>query len=140
MDRPIPLVRPGGVGEQPGDGRVDLAACRVHAPAEHGVQAGSELGTPRREVLSDVVKDLSAEMAGRLGPAGRGVRRFDRIADVLAVPFPHLADDTPVGPDDAAAVGLVGPNLFAADEELGGTVDVGEWRCGMWGCGRPGDP
>src|SRR5439155_5988976 len=41
-------------------------------------------------------------------------------------PFPDLADDTPVGPDDAAAVGLVGPNLFAADEQLGGSVDVGE--------------
>jgi len=54
------------------------------------------------------------------------VGRFHRIADVLAVPFPHLADDSTVRSDDLAAVGLVGPDLFAADEELGSPVNLGD--------------
>src|SRR5207247_3283859 len=110
-----------------------LARC---PPTAHRGDTRGELRLPRREGFGDVIQDLGAHMARRLRPARRGVGRLYCVADVLAVPFPHLSDDLAVRSDDLAAVGLVGPDLFAANEELGGPVNIGEWGGGMWGSGR----
>src|SRR5205085_4686958 len=64
-----------------------------------------------------------AVVRGRLGPAGRLVRGFDGVADVLAVAFADVGQEAAVGAHDRAAVGAVRARLLAADVKLGGTVD-----------------
>src|SRR6266576_1631995 len=48
-----------------------------------------------RQVLGEIVQDLAAIVAARLRPTVRGVRRLDRIADVLAVPLRDLGEQRP---------------------------------------------
>ena len=57
----------------------------------------------RGQVLGDVVEDLRPVVPRGLRPAGGRVRRFHRVADVLPVAPPHLADPTPGLTVDTAA-------------------------------------
>src|SRR4029077_11185122 len=84
--------------------------------------ACGELLAARREILGDEVEDLRTHMPAAASPAGSGVCRFDRIADIFAIPFRDFAEDTAVRADDLAGVALVWPGLLAADEELVGAI------------------
>src|SRR4029077_19229969 len=98
MDRTCPCTGPGGIREEPRD-------TRVHFLPPH---ACGELLGARREILGDEVEDLRAHMPAAASPAGSGVCRFDRIADILAIPFRDFAEDAAVRAHDLAGVALVG--------------------------------
>ena len=91
----------------------------------------------RREVLGDVVEDLRTLVAGELAPCAPGVRRLDRVADVLPVAFTGLAQRTAGAIANDASVPRIGARLLAADEQLRGAVDGGQ-RAGAGGAGGAG--
>src|SRR2546426_5982382 len=82
-----------------------------------------ELVRADREALRDVVQNLAATVTARLRPAGGRVRRFDRVADVLAIPVADLSETAAPRCADLTGVGRIGPNLLAPDEHLVGAVD-----------------
>jgi hypothetical protein len=57
-------------------------------------------------------------------PARRLTRRFDGVADVLAIALAHFSDESAGGRKHGAGIASIGPGLLAADVELGGTVDI----------------
>ena len=95
VDGPVVLVRPGGVGEEARDARVHFAACVAQIASRHPRDPLREFVGTLRQVLGEIVQDLAAIVAARLRPTVRGVRRLDRIADVLAVPLGDLGEQRP---------------------------------------------
>src|SRR2546428_6632720 len=82
-----------------------------------------ELVRADREALRDVVQNLAATVTARLRPPGGRVRRFDRVADVLAIPVADLSETPTPRSADLTSVGRVAPNLLAPNEHLVGPVD-----------------
>jgi hypothetical protein len=67
----------------------------------------------------------AAIVSGRARPTLCGrLCRFHGIADILAIPFRYLADHVTARRINAARVSLVGPRLFAGDEELWSSVEI----------------
>src|SRR5581483_3515111 len=130
VHRAVVLVGPRGVAEQPGNARLDLAPGGGLVPAREGREPRRELVRALREVLGEIVEHLRAGVAARARPGGGRVGRFDRVADVLAVPQGHFAERRPVGRRDPARVGRIGPHLPPADEQLVRAIDRGKGRCG----------
>ena len=93
-----------------------------------------ELVRANREVLGDVVQDLAARVTACLRPSGGRVRRFDRVADVFAIPVAHLAEPVTPLSDDLTGVGRVRANLLSSDEHLVGAINRGKGgrRRGKW--------
>ena len=121
----VPLVGPGGVGEEALDGGLDLTGGFLGGRAGQGAQPVGELALAGGQVLADVVEDLGAVVRRGLRPAGGLVRGLDGVADVLPVAPADLAYEGAVGRENREGVAGVGARLFAADVELGGAVDGG---------------
>ena len=104
--------------------RTHASTSAAPSPPVSALIRRRELVGARREILGDVVEDLRAIVAGRLAPASRrGVRRFDRVADVLAISLADFAEHASVGAGDADGVAGVGARLLAADEQLRRPID-----------------
>ena len=77
-------------------GRVHFGLRGFLRAAGHLDDALDELGIARIQVFGDEIQDLRTVVAVPHGPAGlgqvRSMRRFDRIADVLAVAVADLSD------------------------------------------------
>src|SRR6185369_5363491 len=101
------------------DRGLDFLPRAALAARRHGVDASREFRRACRKVLGDVIENLAAIVSGRARPTLCGrVCRFHGIADILAIPFRYLADHVTARRINAARVSLVGPRLFAGDEEL----------------------
>src|SRR5438034_10647558 len=75
--------------------RVHFAAGVAEIATRHPRDPLREFVGTLRQVLGEIVQDLAAIVAARLRPTVRGVRRLDRIADVLAVPLRDLGEQRP---------------------------------------------
>src|SRR5437899_11335611 len=94
-----------------------------------------ELVRADREALPGVVQNLAATVTARLRPPGGSLRRFDSVADVLAIPVADLSETAAPRSADLTGVGRIGPNLLAPDEHLVGAIDRGKGERGR-GKGR----
>src|SRR2546428_477723 len=92
------------------------------APCRRAPSVRKLLG-PGGEMLGDELQNLRAGMSAASSPPFSRVRRFDGVADVLAIPLADLAQHTTIGPSDLARVALAGAHLLAADEQLVRSVD-----------------
>ena len=104
VHRAVVLVGPRGVGEQPRDRRVDflLRALRRRTRSSRRC-AHANSSRARREILGDVVEDLRAVVSRRARPPARRMRRFDGVANVLAIALRATSPTcAPDGDDDAA--------------------------------------
>ena len=120
MDTAFEFVGCGGEGKEAFDAGLHFEARALFSGK--GRKRGDQSICLGLGVLGQEIQDLGAAM-GRLAlPARRLSRRFDRVADVLAVALRRR------GPGRATtfharAVAAIGAGLCAADIELGGAVD-----------------
>src|SRR2546430_2352338 len=105
--------------------------------SRQGLDVARELGRANPEVLGDVVQNLAARVTARLRPPGRRARRLHRVADVLAIPFTHLAERATPRTDDLASVRRVGSSLLAPDEHLVGAINRGKGERGRGKASAP---
>src|SRR2546428_70108 len=82
------FARPRCIGERAAARRPPLPPTRFLSPTGQRRDAGGELRGPGGQILRDIVEDLRAQVPRATPPVRRPVRRFHRVANVLAVPFP----------------------------------------------------
>jgi hypothetical protein len=73
----------------------DLCPGRLGGCSGQYLEALGELGATRLQILGRIIEYLCAGVTARRGPAPGLLRRFDRVADVLAVAKPGVADGLP---------------------------------------------
>src|SRR4051794_41738273 len=78
-------------------------------------------------------------MGGSASPAGRLVRRFDRVANVLPIPLPYFAQVFAQPIQHRGAVTRIGTDLFPADVEFRGAIYRGQRGGGAAGQSVGGD-
>jgi hypothetical protein len=123
--RAVELVGPGGVGEEAVDGGRDLRLRAGGRRAGQVAEASGELVGAGREVLGDVIEDLRAEVPGGLRPSACVPRRLHRVADILSVADPGMAEKLAALRIDGLRIAAVGTRLLAADIHLGRAVEAG---------------
>jgi hypothetical protein len=94
VDGAIKLVRPGGVGKDAFNPKIDFACCLIF-PNGCGEPVGN-FAAALREVLCQVVQHLGAIMSGGFRPGFCLARCFHGIADIFAIAQRRLAQDLAV--------------------------------------------
>src|SRR6266568_2412207 len=123
MYLPLVFVGPGGVTEEARDSGLYLAygVCKgTPAVLRNSLR---KLLFAYRQVLRDVIEDLRAIMRRANRPTSGSMGGFDGVADVFAIAFTHLADDTVLGIEDIAAIAGIWTNLFAFDKHFRRAID-----------------
>src|SRR5260370_42507238 len=87
-----------------------------------------DLPATLRQVLRHVIKNLGTVMSRGPGPARGFTRSFDRVANVLAVAQPYLADELATLTSDFHAVAGIRSRLFAPDIKFYGAVNIKDRR------------
>ena len=104
MHHAFVFVRPGRITKEARDCGLYLAnsvriwtSALLHNPVR-------EFLFTYRQVLRHIVQNLCAIMRGASRPATGSMGSFNRVADILPIPFAHLADDTMLEIVDIAAI------------------------------------
>ena len=92
MHRAVEFIRPGRIGEQPGNRLRHLAIGFGPARPGHGAQTLGKFPATDRQVFPQIIENLRPVISGLAGPGSGTARRLYRISNILAIALGDRAD------------------------------------------------